>query len=258
MSVASHIDEGSGPAVVFLHGVGSGKEGFSRQRLTLVEAGYRFIAVDAPGFGETLASDAGFEAHVGAVIGVLDHLGIERAIFVGHSLGGMTVQEIFAKHRERVLAMVLSATSPAFGKPGGDFQREFIAARLKPFEQGMTMPQFAASFAEKLIGPSPEEGTLSEIIDVMSAVPVESYIAAMRTITTFDRREQLGAVDVPTLLIAGSHDTNSPAPMMEKMASKIPHAHFILLDQTGHMAPIENSRQFNHHVLEFLGAVSPC
>lgn len=257
MTLPSFIDAGSGKAVVFLHGVGSGKEGFIKQRDVIVEAGYRFIAVDAPGFGNTKASEAiGFDAHVQCTIDLLDHLEIEKAVFVGHSLGGMTAQEIFAGHRRRVLAMVLSATSPAFGKPGGDFQKEFMAARLRPFEQGMSMPEFAASFAGKLVGPSAETGSVNAIIDVMAGVSIDSYIAAMGTITTFDRRAMLGHIDVPVLLIAGSHDTNSPAPMMEKMASKIAHAQFVLLDDTGHMAPIENPRGFNHHVLEFLGALN--
>ena len=169
----------------------------------------------------------------------------------------MTAQEVFAAAPERVSGLILSATSPAFGKPDGDFQKKFLADRFAPFDRGMSMPEFARQFAPKLVGPNPQEGAIDEIVQVMSQVPVDSYRLAMRTITGFDLRANLPNINVPTLLIAGENDTNAPAPMMEKMASKIANARFVLLQATGHLAPIENSDTFNQHLTDFLNQVDP-
>lgn len=246
-------DHGSGPAVVYLHGVGSGKEGWRNQINITVGAGYRFIAVDAPGFGSNpLPRTPGFDAHVGTVLDVLEHLGIQQAVLCGHSLGGMTAQEFYAAYPARVSALILSATSPAFGRPDGDFQKEFLRQRFEPFDRGMEMPEFAQNFSKNLVGPAATEKALGQIIDTMSRVSVDAYRQAMQTITGFDQRANLSNISVPTLLIAGDHDQNSPSPMMQKMASKISGAKFVELSQTGHMAPIENTDNFNQVLKEFL------
>ena len=253
----SFLDHGRGPAVIFLHGVGSGKEGWQHQIDCTVEAGFRFVAIDAPGFGETaLPTKAGFDFHERAVLDVLDRLNISTAFFCGHSLGGMTAQEIFAHHPHRVSGLILSATSPAFGRPDGEFQQKFLKDRFEPFDNGMTMPQFAKAFAPKLVGENPVAGAVNEIVEVMSRVSIEADRLAMTTITTFDQRRNLPNIDVPTLLIAGENDKNSPAPMMEKMASKIAGATYTCLKKTGHMAPLENPVGFNRHLTSFLKDMS--
>ncbi len=241
---------------MFLHGVGSGKDGFQHQIQPVVSNGWRFISIDAPGFGDTPPPNKpGFQPHIDVVLGVMDELNIKSAILCGHSLGGMAAQEVVACAPDRVMGLILSATSPAFGRPDGDFQKRFLQDRFAPFDQGMTMPEFAQAFAPKLVGPDPVSGAIEDIISVMKSVPVETYRCAMRTITTFDRRNNLPKIEVPTLLIAGEMDTNSPAAMMRKMASKIANANFIELPQTGHMAPIENPDGFNQHMVQFIKRV---
>ena len=66
------------------------------------------------------------------------------------------------------------------------------------------------------------------------------------------KRANLPNITVPTLLIAGEFDTNAPAPMMQKMASKIDGSIFVELSNTGHMAPIENPDEFNRHLVNFI------
>lgn len=252
MSV-SYIDIGDGVPVIFLHGIGSGKEGFVHQQSAVADAGFRFIAIDAPGFGETpLPDEPGLDPHVAAIVEVMDRLELNNSILVGHSLGGMSAQEFYAKLPNRVSAMVLSATSPAFGKADGDFQKQFLQARLKPFDDGLTMAQFAQKFAPKLVGPDTPQAVIDEISDVMSNVAIDTYRLAMHTLTTFDQRKNLPNIAVPTLLISGEVDQNSPAPMMAKMASKIPNSQYENLTNTGHMAPTENLDEFNMRLTKFL------
>ena len=249
----SFTDAGDGLPVIALHGVGSGKEGFANQVDPITSAGFRFIAMDAPGFGETpLPRESGFDQHVASLLRLMDQLSLKEAVLLGHSLGGMTAQELMASHPDRVAGLILSATSPAFGKPDGDFQKRFLADRMKPFDDGMDMATFASKFAPRLVGSNASSDAIEEVAAVMSGVSIEAYKRAMHTIVTFDQRQNLASIDVPTLLIAGEEDKNSPAPMMAKMATKIEGAHFVELPKTGHMAPVENATEFNHHTLKFL------
>ena len=250
------IDACGENTIVFLHGVGIGRQGWCHQLECATSAGWRFVAIDAPGFGGTPMPDQpGFAPHVDTVLAVLDHLDIKRAVLCGHSLGGMTAQEIYAQHADRVAGLVLSATSPAFGRPDGEFQKAFLKSRFEPFDQGMSMPAFARTFVPQLVGSNPSTGAVEEIIEIMSCVSVDAYRLAMRTITGFDQRENLAKIHVPTLLIAGEQDTSSPAPMMAKMASKITGADYVELPATGHMAPIENPGGFNHHLTNYLKSI---
>lgn len=251
---ASYETHGEGrQAVVFLHGIGSSKEGWAAQREAVVEAGWKFVAVDAPGYGETPLPDApGFEPHDDAIRATLDQLGLAKAVICGHSLGGMTAQEFHATHPDRVSGLILSATSPAFGRPDGDFQKEFVRQRLEPFEQGMSMEEVARSTARLLVAKSARARAVETIAEDMAKVPVPAYTLAVRTLTAFDQRANLPNITVPTLLIAGEEDTNSPAPMMRKMAEKIPEAEYVELKKTGHMGPVENPVEFNREVVKFL------
>jgi len=243
----------SADAVFFLHGVGSGKEGWEAQADATVDADWRFVALDAPGFGETpMPVESGFGPHVDAILEVNEKESPSRVVLCGHSMGGMTAQEFYAHHPKRVSGLILSGTSPAFGKPDGDFQKEFLRARFEPFDKGMTMSEYAEKFSANLLGPDPDEGALQKIIDVMSAVSIEAYRLAIHTIAGFNQRDNLANIDVPTMLVAGEHDKNAPAKMMAKMAQHIEGSQYVELPTTGHMAPIENVDAFNFHLQTFL------
>ena len=68
----------------------------------------------------------------------LQQVGATKPILVGHSIGGMIVQQLLAKTPTSPAAVVLAQTSPAFGKPDGDWQKAFIEARLGPLDRGET------------------------------------------------------------------------------------------------------------------------
>ena len=91
----------------------------------------------------------------------------------------------------------------------------------------------------------------------MAAVPAETYRAAVECIVTFEQRANLPRIAVPTLALAGETDTNAPAPMMEKMAAKIPGCRYVCLPGLGHLANLEDPAVFNATLANFLSTVSP-
>ena len=86
----------------------------------------------------------------------------------------------------------------------------------------------------------------------MAGIPPATYRKAVQIITTFDRREDLPKIAVPTLLVAGSDDLTAPAQLMKGMAEKIPKAEFVVLRGCGHLGPLDQPEEFNKVLESFL------
>ena len=248
------IRAGTGLPIVFLHGIGGAARMWQPQIVHFARRGYDAIAFDLPGYGEhhPLASGTSFEALTDGVEQVMQKLGLDRPVLVGHSLGGMIVQTFLRRHPEGAAAAVLSGTSPAFGDPKGEFQKKFLADRLGPLDEGRTMPELADDLVAMLVGPDPDPEGIELARRCMAATSPETYRSMMTGLTRFDERANLADIRVPVLALAGEVDPNAPPRMMEKMAAKIPGARFVALPGAGHLANIEQPDAFNAAVDGFL------
>jgi len=173
-------------------------------------------------------------------------------VLVGHSMGGFVAQEAYARFPALIRALVLCCTSASFGGMGSDFARQFIAARIAPLDQGKSMAQVAARVIPPMRSTRSQPEGLAHAERIMAGVPPQTYRKAVQLLTTFDRRTQLAAIRVPTLLIAGSDDRVAPAAVMERMAQKIPGAEYVLLEGCGHLGPMDQPDPFNEALAGFL------
>jgi 3-oxoadipate enol-lactonase len=242
------------PPLVFLHGIGGAARAW-RGQLDFFSDRYRAIAWDMPGYGGS-APPAQFSipGFADALQDFLKAAGATKPILVGHSIGGMIVQQLLANSPGIAAAVVLAQTSPAFGKPDGDWQKSFIAARLGPLDRGETLASLAPSLVQELAGNDPDIRGMALARDCMAAVPEATYRATMLALMGFDLRGALKNISVPTLLLSGSRDNNAPAPMMAKMASYIPSASYVELEGVGHLANLERPNAFNAALDSFLKA----
>ena len=245
------VDEGP-ETILFLHGIGGARTSFDAQ-IGAMGPGYRHLAWDMPGYGgSSPLPEMTFPALADAAIRLLDELGIARAHVVGHSMGGMVAQEIAIDHGERVASLVLSATSPAFGKPGGDWQKQFLAARLAPLDAGKTPADLAPAVVAGLVAEDAPAAALGAAVASMCDISSDAYRAALTCLVTFDRRDALDRIAAPCLLIAGEADAVAPAPMMARMAENIPGAQVITIPGAGHLANLETPAAFNAALADFL------
>jgi pimeloyl-ACP methyl ester carboxylesterase len=241
-----------------LHGVGGGAEAWAPQLESLAAAGYRAVAWDAPGYGRSPTIEpydmAGLAAAVRALV---EHLAPARVVVMGHSMGGMVAQELVALHPEAVAGLVLSATSAAFGKPDGDWQREFLARRLEPLDAGSTMADLAPRLVAGFVGEDPDPAGVQRAVEVMSRVPPDTYRKALQAIVGFDRRAALPSIRVPVLAIAGERDETAPPAVMSRMADRIADAQYVQIGGCGHLANLERPQAFDAAVLEWLARRFP-
>ena len=254
MSTIATIDEGRGSTAVFLlHGVGGGKEAWPATIAALVAAGYRAIAWDMPGYGGSAMIDPYDNPGLARALETLiDASGARRNVILGHSMGGMVAQEAAVLFPHKLHGLILSCTSPAFGKPGGHWQRGFLQSRFAPLDAGRGMAGLAPDLVAAMIGRDAQAEGVALAQAVMSQVPEVTYRAALCAIVSFDRRAELGSIAVPTLCLAGEDDRNAMPSVMEKMARRIPGAQYLCLPRIGHIASLEAPAMFNAPVLDFL------
>jgi 3-oxoadipate enol-lactonase len=240
------------PPLVFLHGIGGAARAW-RGQLDYFADSYRAIAWDMPGYGGSAPlSTVSIATLAGALKDFLHATGATRPVIVGHSIGGMIVQQLLTSDPLIASAVVLAQTSPAFGKPEGEWQKQFIDARLGPLDRGATMASLAPSLVQELTGDDPDIAGMELARECMGSVPEASYRATMRALMGFDLRHALKEISVPTLLLSGSRDNNAPAPMMAKMATYVPGAIYVELEGVGHLANLERPDEFNAVLWDFL------
>lgn len=253
MSLPAFDIAGEGPDLaVLLHGIGGGRRIWGPEGSgTLAALGCRTVAIDLPGYGDSPGVPT-LAAMVQAVAELIAHFAPRRCALVGHSMGGMVAQELLATRPHGVHAAVLACTSPAFGRPEGDWQARFVAERLAPLDAGLGMAGMAARLVPAMVSPRAVAGAAAQAQDVMARVPEATYRAALSAIVAFDRRAALPAIGVPVLCLAGDEDRTAPPEVMQRMAAKIPAAVFARLPDAGHIANLEQPQAFNAAVAGFL------
>jgi 3-oxoadipate enol-lactonase len=241
------------PAVVFLHGIGGSAGVWAPQLSAFSVAGFSPLALDLLGYGARVPSKSmDFESLAADVEAAICEHGLDRPVLVGHSLGAMVAQTSLRRRPGAYSAAILAATSPAFGNPGGDFQRKFVSDRLTALDGGRTLSALAPALVDHLVGPAPDPEGRALAIAAMSAVHPDTYRAAVRCLVGFDERANLPAIHIPVLCLAGRHDRTAPPEMMRRMAAKIPGALYHCLPDVGHLANLEAPAAFNAACLDFL------
>jgi pimeloyl-ACP methyl ester carboxylesterase len=107
-----YVDQGQGPAIVMIHGIAGNLQNFTYGLATPLAQTHRVICIDRPGYGYSKSSsnaDASLEAQADTIVSLLDHLQIDSAVFVGHSLGGSISMAAAQRHPDRVKALALIA-----------------------------------------------------------------------------------------------------------------------------------------------------
>jgi pimeloyl-ACP methyl ester carboxylesterase len=236
-----------------LHGIGGGHLAFAPQVETFASLGYRAVAWDMPGYGRSAPIEPyTFKGLAQACVNLIQSLQCGDVVLVGHSMGGMVAQEVVARRPELVSRLVLCGTSPSFGKPDGDWQRQFVAERTAPLDAGKSMADLAGILVPQMVGPGslPEGVRLAQ--HCMAGVNPSTYRRALEALVTFDRRADLQRIHVPTLLVAGEHDKNAPPAVMKKMAGAIAGSTYFELPGIGHLQNLEAPDEFVAAVLNFL------
>lgn len=243
----------SGVTVFLLHGAFGAKEYWRAQIEALAGAGHRVVAWDAPGYGlSPLPADFSIDHCAQALAVLLRREGGRCNVVLGHSMGGMIAQRAWVSAPECIQGYVLSATSAAFGKSDGDWQKEFVRQRVAPLDAGRTLPEHAPGMLRAMTAPGAQDPAVDLLITTVSLMREETFRAAVAAIATYEGRALLPTMNIPVLCVAGELDRTAPAEVMAKMATKLPQARFVTLAGAGHFGWAEQPGHFNELLLQFL------
>ena len=247
---------GTGDTTVFLlHGAYGAKEYFRFEIETLVRAGLRVVAWDAPGYGisslpkeglsiERLAETAGC---------LIDREGSDTNIVLGHSMGGITAPAVYAARPEKVHGVVISATVGSFSQKSSEDRKTFLAERVEPLRAGNTFRDTAAAVIDSMFAPGSKGGMVDLVREVALSTNADTFCAAITAITQYDGEPNLKKLHVPTLLLAGEYDkVGRPEGMQSIQAHLVPHAEYICIPGAAHYAFAEQHDIFNQHLLNFI------
>ena len=182
------------------------------------------------------------------VIELLDHLAIDKVIFCGLSLGGMTGQVLSYRHPERLESLILANTSAYSGSPAMWQQRINKVANegLASLWNGIVTRWFSADFIAR------ETATVKAMQQMFEGTDAIGYSGCCAAIRDMDLRNYADLNQVKTLIIAGQYDLASPPEHAEYLLAKAKNAQLVSLP-AGHLSNVECPQQFVDAILNFTG-----
>lgn len=252
--------EGSGPHLVLLHSVGLSTRAGWRAQLPVLARTHRVVSYDIRGLGESEAGGEplGVETFAQDLGALMEHLEIDRAILMGVSLGGFIAQAFACAYPKRVSALVLTSTACRIdaGNTGARAERN---ARIRA--DGMATAagrQLDTHFADEFRTKNPE--VMDWYREHYCANDPESYIAIMEDLGRFDCCGDIGAINCPTLIIAGAEDTGPvagavPGENARILEQRIPGARLEFIAGAHHYPQVEQPDAFNRAVTAFLATL---
>jgi 3-oxoadipate enol-lactonase len=247
-----YVERGEGLPVVLLHGFPFDHRIWEPAAEALSDT-YRVIAPDLRGHGQSPAPEGVYtmDALAGDVLALLDELKIERAVWIGHSMGGYITMAALRIAPGRIAGVGLVATHPFADSP--EKQRDRIASAKKALERGSEA--VVSGMVNGLFAPGTdlESEPVQRIRQIMVNTPREGVAGALEAMAGRpDSVETLRDAAIPMVLIAGAQDQIVGPDMIETMAKTLPKLRRVPIDGAGHMPMIEQPDALTAALREFL------
>ena len=254
----SYDDCGNGPTLLLIHGFPLNRQMWQPQLLPLAEAGYRVIAPDLRGFGESDAPLEGYsmDGFADDLIALLDALKIDRAVVGGMSMGGYVLLNLLERYPERTRAACFIATKSSADDEAGRARRSAMAAEA----ERIGASPIVKNFAELLFAPQSMQ-TRPELIARVTSWMRDTNPRALAggLLAMRDRKDYtplLPGFRQPSLVLAGAEDRAASPTAMNLFTTGLPSCESRIIADAGHMVNMEQPEEFNATLLDFLNGLS--
>ena len=219
-----------GTPVVFVHGWPDSWFSVSRV-LPLLPATLRLIALDQRGFGESDHPDSGYTIPelTSDLMALLDALGIDHAVLVGHSYGTFVARRAAIAAPEQVAALVLIGTGASTKITGADALQAALRELPDPIPES-----FAREFQSGTLHRQVPDEFFDRIIEESLKIPPRLWPVMIDCLLAYDDIRELGRISAPTLLLWGDHDALFPRAQQDDFLAAVPAARLKVYDETGH------------------------
>lgn len=238
------------PGIIFSNSLGCDHLMWQAQADALKHR-FRVVRYDQRGHGASDVPEGMYPLErLGAdVIGIADHLGLEKFHFCGLSMGGLTGQWLGINQGDRLITLTLADTSAHFRPP------EMWDQRMDMIRQGgmaaisdMVLGRF---FTESFHASDP--GTISDFRYVLEQTDPQGYLGCSAMLKQADTHDDLKLITTPTLIITGRHDQSTPPERGEMIAAEIKGAVHVVVD-AAHISNVERPADFTRILADFLNS----
>lgn len=265
---------GDGPPLVLLHGIGNTWRFWTGHLVNPPTSSSRIVAFDLPGFGDSSTSDEAVTATLTGhlIASACDILSIDRAVFVGHSMGALGALSIAADHPDLTLGVV--AIAPAL--------QDLLQFHARPVT-ALGHPILAAKYAGLLVAallPLPRRvaelvaastglrrAALAAFVRYPDLLPADAVLACavgtgapgvvqiLATAGKFDLPSVLDRVSASMLVINGTHDGLSTPDAVQRLFGRRHDTSVVMLEDTGHWPMVERPTAVNKAIDGWLAAL---
>lgn len=249
------------PSLIMIHGLGDEADTWRHVFLPLSER-FHVIALDLPGFGRSEKIEGAYTPDLmkSAIVGLMDHLNIEKAFLMGSSLGGILAHSIAIEHPERGNGLVLVDGALLQQQKMGDISMRLMALPLLGewfYTHLRKDPQAAFDSMRNVyhdldgLPPADREFLFTRVNQrVWSDGQRRAYFSTLRQLAPWVKHaqknlpEQLHALTTPTLVLRGEHDSLFSAENADAIIAAQPFAEAVTLPGIGHLPHQENPSVF--------------
>ena len=255
------------PTFILLHGFGASVFSWREVVEPLAQYG-TVIAYDRPAFGLTERplewegeSPYGPQAQVDIVLGLMDELGVEKAILVGNSAGGTVSMQVALQHPERVEALILVDAAVYAGGGAPSWSRPILKTPQMNHVGPLIARQLQAQGVEfiKTAWHDPSKITQDIFDGYQKPLQIANWDKALWQLTVASEEsglvERLAKITMPTLVITGDDDRIVPTEQSLRLADELPNAELKVIAQSGHLPHEEKPVEFMQAVTEFLSTL---
>ncbi len=254
----AYDDHGIGLPVLFLHAFPLNRQMWQAELTALLaDERYRLVALDWRGFGESDITTpvSTMELFADDVAGLMDALGIQRAVLCGLSMGGYAAFAFLRKYPQRVSGLILADTRPGADSPEAQANRENVARIAETQGTGaiadLQVPRILSEYTRQH---HPEvELRVRQMIDAATAQGIAAASRGMGQ--RADSTDLLAGITCPTLIVVGEQDVLTPPIVVQEYAAQIPGAQCVVIQHAGHLANLEQPEAFLQVVRGFLGSL---
>lgn len=250
-------DEGSGKAVVLLHAYPCDGTMWDAQAVALLDAGYRVLRPDLPGFGASVVSreSPSLDVMADGVLDVVEQTGVESFALAGLSMGGYVAMQILRQQPSRVTALALLDTKASPDAPQARQARLETAGKA---EIAGSLADMAEGMLPGLLGATTLAQRPAAVLrtrDFIERASGAGAAWAMRAMATRpDSVATLAAFGGPAVVIMGEEDALSPRDEHEAMAAALPLGSLVTIPACGHLSALEQPDAVSNALLTFLDA----
>jgi 3-oxoadipate enol-lactonase len=249
---------GKGQALIFVHGIGADLN-IWKDVVPNFASNHEVVTYDLRGAGQSDSANTApsVELFSRDLSSLMDSLGIERASFVGWSLGGMIALDLAFNNPEKVTSLILVGSTP-----------KLQPAAMKLFEERAKFAETAGMedllkntfhTTEEAFAPSVRKNHPEKILffrKMLGSYRKETYAAISRALIKADLNDKLDSIKAPALIVVGQYDARTPLSDSELMCMKLSKSYMKIMPDCGHFYPIEQPKLFSQAIDDFLVAIN--